>query len=156
MLRTVLAGLAGGMAMNIAMLLTFRLLGFGWSGDGILLSSPIQSQKLIAVWTQLEPLPLVVANPAPIIIGMVLFGIGHAFIYRSVSAAWPTGIFPRAMRFGGLLFFMTFLFWEFFTPFNQFGEPLPLVALELTFWAIIAIAEAFSIVAIIERKANGV
>ncbi|MCA3593070.1 MAG: hypothetical protein IOC94_16390 [Methylocystis sp.] len=76
----------------------------------------IQSQKLIAVWTQLEPLPLVVANPAPIIIGMVLFGIGHAFIYRSVSAAWPTGIFPRAMRFGGLLFFMTFLLWEFFTP----------------------------------------
>ncbi|MCA3501871.1 MAG: hypothetical protein IOD05_01100 [Rhodobacter sp.] len=42
MLRTVFAGLAGGMAMNIAMLLTFRLLGFGWSGDGILLSSPIE------------------------------------------------------------------------------------------------------------------
>jgi len=44
------------------MLLTFRLLGFGWNGGGILLSSPIQSQKLIAVWTQLEPLPLVVAE----------------------------------------------------------------------------------------------
>jgi hypothetical protein len=141
--------------MNVVMLLTFRLLGFGWNGAGILISSPIQSPKLIAVWTQLEPLPLVVANPAPIIIGIVLFGIGHAFIYRSVSAAWPDGIFPRAMRFAGLLFFMTFLFWEFFTPFNQFGEPLPLIALELVFWSAIAISEAFAIASVIERKVGG-
>ena len=47
------------------------------------------------------------------------------------------------------------MFWEFFTPFNQFGEPLPLVALELGFWAIIALAEAFVIAAILEpRKAR--
>ena len=154
MLRMILAGLVGGISMNVAMLLTFRLLGFGWNGGGILLSSPTQSPKLIAVWTQIEPLPLVVANPAPIIIGLVLFGIGHAFIYRSVSAAWPAGIFQRGIRFAGLLFFMIFLFWEFFTPFNQFGEPLPLVALELLFWAIIAIAEAFAIAAVIEHKVN--
>ena len=155
MLRTILAGFAGGMTMNIVMLLTFRLIGFGWNGGGILLSSPSQSQKLIAVWTQLEPLPLVVANPAPIIIGLVLFGVGHAFIYCSVSAAWPPGILPRATRFAGMLFFMIFLFWEFFTPFNQFGEPLQLVALELVFWAAIAAAEAFVIAAVIERKVGG-
>ena len=35
--RTILAGIAGGMSMNIVMLLTFRLLGFGWNGGGILL-----------------------------------------------------------------------------------------------------------------------
>lgn len=155
MVKTVLAGIAGGMTMNIMMLLTFRLLGFGWNGGGILLSSPIQSPKLIAVWTQLEPLPLVVANPAPIIMGIVLFGIAHAFIYRSISPAWPAGILPRAMRFAGVLFFMTFLFWEFFTPFNQFGEPLQLIALELLFWAAVAAAEAFVIAAIIERKVGG-
>jgi hypothetical protein len=152
MLKTILAGIAGGMTMNIVMLLTFRAIGFGWNGGGILLSSPIQSPKLIAVWTTLEPLPLVVVNPAPIIIGMVLFGIVHAFIYRSVSVAWPTGVVPRAMRFAGLVFFMVFVFWEFFTPFNQFGEPLQLVALELLFWAAIAIAEALVIAAVIERK----
>jgi hypothetical protein len=33
-----LAGIAGGLAMNGAMLLTFRLIGFGWNGDGILLT----------------------------------------------------------------------------------------------------------------------
>lgn len=152
MWKTVVAGIAGGMAMNLAMLLTFRGIGFGWNGDGILLTSPIQSQKLIAVWTQLEPLPLVVASPAPIIIGMVLFGIVHAFIYGSISVAWPSGVLPRALRFAGVVFFMTFAFWEFFTPFNQFGEPLPLIALELLFWAIIAICEAFAIAFVLERK----
>jgi hypothetical protein len=55
------------------------------------------------------------------------------------------------MRFAGLLFFMTFFFWEFFTPFNQFGEPLPLIALELCFWAAIALAESFAIAAVVER-----
>lgn len=151
MWKTLLAGITGGMAMNLAMLLTFRTLGFGWNADGILLTSSIQSPKLIAVWTTLEPLPMVVANPLPIILVMVLFGIGHAFIYRSVSAAWPVGIIPRGLRFAGLLFFMIFLFWEFFTPFNQFGEPLQLVALELCFWGIIALAEAFTIAIIMER-----
>ncbi|HRH81099.1 MAG TPA: hypothetical protein PLW81_08660 [Thiobacillaceae bacterium] len=134
------------------MLLTFRLIGFGLNGDGILLSSPIQSQKLIAVWTTLEPLPMVAVNPAPILFGILLFGVGHAFIYRSVSAVWPAGVWPRALRFAGLLFFLVYLFWEFFTPFNQFGEPLPLLALELVFWAAIAFAEALVIAAILERK----
>ena len=156
MLRTLLAGVAGGMTLNLAMLLTFRAIGFGWNGDGILLTSPIQSQKLVAVWTKLEPLPLVVANPAPIIIGLVLFGIGHAFIYRWLSAAWPLGVKKRALRFGGLLFFMAFLFWEFFTPFNQFGEPLLLISLELSFWAVIAITEALVIAVIVERGIGGV
>lgn len=154
MLKTIVAGIAGGTAMNLAMLLTFRGIGFGWNGDGILLTSPIQSQKLIAVWTELEPLPLVVASPALIILGMVLFGIAHAFIYRSISVAWPSGVLPRALRFAGLVFFMTFAFWEFFTPFNQFGEPLPLIALELLFWAIIAVCEAFAIALVLERKAG--
>jgi hypothetical protein len=50
---------------------------------------------------------------------------------------------------------MTYLFWEFFTPFNQFGEPLPLIALELSFWAAIAVVEAVVIAAIVERGASG-
>lgn len=150
MLRTIVAGLAGGMAMNLAMLLTFRAIGFGWHGDGILLTSPMQSQKLIAVWTWLPPLPLVVARPAPIILGLLLFGIGHAVVYGWLAPAWPKGVLPRALRLAGLLFFMTFVFWEFFTPFNQFGEPLPLIALELSFWAVIALAEALAIAVVME------
>ncbi len=154
MMRTIVAGLAGGLAMNLAMLFTFRMIGFGWNGGGILLNPTVQSHKLIAVWTSLEPLPLVVANPPPIIAGLMLFGVGHAFIYKWISVAWPPGIIPRALRLAGLLFFMTFLFWEFFTPFNQFGEPLALMGLEMCFWMLIAAAEAFAIASVIEIGNN--
>ena len=154
-MKTLLAGLAGGMAMNLAMLLTFRGIGFGWDGKGILLTSPMQSEKLIAVWTKLEPLPLVAFDPAPIIVGLLLFGVGHAYLYKWLAVSWPRGVAARALRFAGLIFFMTYLFWEFFTPFNQFGEPLPLIALELSFWALIALAEAFAIAFVMERKRAG-
>lgn len=44
------------------------------------------------------------------------------------------------------------VFWKFFTPYNQFGEPLILVSLELVFWACIAYAEAAAIAWIIEKE----
>jgi len=154
-MRTLLAGAAGGMAMNLAMLLTFRMIGFGGNGRrGILLNPSLQSPKLIAVWTTLEPLPLVVTNPLPIIVGIVLFGIAHAYLYRGLAPAWPAGMLPRAARLGGLVFVLSFLFWEFFTPFNQFGEPLTLIGLELIFWAIIAAADGLAIAAVMEWGAS--
>jgi hypothetical protein len=92
----------------------------------------------------------VVASPAPILVGLLLFGIGHAFVHRWLAGAWPPGRVARGLRLAGLVFFMSFVFWEFFTPFNQLGEPLPLIALELLFWAVIALGEAFAIVAVLE------
>jgi hypothetical protein len=86
---------------------------------------------------------------------LVLFGIGHTSICRWLPGGWPNGVTPRALRFAGLLFFMTFLSWEFFTPFNPFGEPLPLIALEQCFWAVVALAGAFAIAAVVERGENG-
>ena len=47
---------------------------------------------------------------------------------------------------------LSFLFWEFFTPFDQFGEPVLLIGLELIFLAIIAFAEALAIAAVFEWK----
>ena len=138
--------------MNLAMLLSFRLIGFGWRGGGVLLDPSLQSRKLIAVWTQLEPLPLVVSRPAPIIAGLMLFGIIHAFLYRWLASAWPPGLTPRALRVAALVFLLSFLFWEFFTPFNLFAEPPILIGLELTFWAIIALVEAFAIAGVMEVR----
>lgn len=152
--KTVMAGIAGGVAMNLTMLLTFRLLGFGWNGDGILVKSASQSKKLIAVWTELEPIPLVVSSPAPIIIGIILFGVIHAYLFRWLSPAFSGGIVKQGMQFAGLVFLMTFLFWEFFTPFNLFGEPLHLIFLELVFWACIAVADGLVIAAVIGTGMN--
>ncbi|MBI5873764.1 MAG: hypothetical protein HZB36_06445 [Candidatus Omnitrophica bacterium] len=151
-LKTIIAGIAGGLSMNVVMLLTFRLIGFGWNGNGILLNPEIQSKKLIAVWTELQPLPLVVNKPLPIIVGMLLFGIVHAFLYRWLAPAWPNGLFARAIRFSGLVFLLSFLFWEFFTPFNQFGEPFMLIILELCFWAAVALSEGVVIASIMEER----
>ena len=150
-MKKILAGIAGGLAMNITMLLTFRLLGFGWNGNGILIESASQSQKLIAVWTELEPLPLVVNTPFPIIIGIVIFGIIHAYLFRWLSPAWPAGILKKGLRFAGLVFVMTFLFWEFFTPYNLFGEPLHLIGLELVFWTCISLADGLAIAFVIGK-----
>ena len=155
LLKTLLAGLAGGLALNLAMLLTFRMIGFGWNGGGILLDPALQSSKLIAVWTQLESLPLVVVNPTLIITGLVLFAIVYAFIYRWLAPAWPPGIPTKALRLAALVFLLSFVFWEFFTPFNPLGEPLALIALELTFWAAIALPEGFAIAAVMEAKRLG-
>ncbi len=150
--RIVIAGLAGGLALNITMLLTFRLIGFGWNGGGILLNPSIQSKKLIAVWTQIEPLPLVVSNPVLIVGGLFIFGLIHGFIYHWLSPAWPTGITTRALRFAVLVFVLSYAFWEFFTPFNQLGEPVRLLVLELGFWLTIALAEAFAIAFVMEWR----
>lgn len=150
--KTLLAGVAGGVALNVVMLLTFRLIGFGWNGGGVLLDPSLQSHKLIAVWTQMEPLPLVASNPAPIVVGVILFGFVHAFVYRWLAPGWPPGIRAKAVRFAGLVFTLTFLFWEFFTPFNLFGEPLSLIGLELMFWASMALGEGFAIAAVMEAK----
>ena len=148
--RTVFAGVGAGFAMNLVMLITFRFIGFGVDGDGFLLDPSLQSKKLIAVWTEIEPLPLVVNQPVPIILGIVLFGITQAYIYRWVCPAWPAGIAKRGFSFALLVFVMTFLFWEFFTPFNLFGEPIGLLFVELLFWALIALAAGFSLSAIME------
>ena len=152
--KTILAGIAGGLAMNLTMLVTFRLLGFGWNGNGILIKSSGQSQKLIAVWTELEPIPLVVDSPTPIFIGMVLFTVIHAYLFRWLSFVWSGGTIHQGLQFAGLIFVMTFLFWEFFTPFNLFGEPLHLIALELVFWACIALADGLAISAIVGKRAS--
>jgi len=74
------------------------------------LESPTQSKKLIAVWTEIEPIPLVVNTPVPIIIGIILLGIVHAYLFGWLSAAWPKGFVNRGIRFTGLVFVMTFLF----------------------------------------------
>ena len=139
--KIILAGFLAGAAMSVMMTLTFRLLGFGWNGGGILLEDPSQSKKLIAVWTEIEPIPLVVHSPLVIFLGISLYGIIHAYLYAQLAPQWPQGVWQRGLRFAALVFGMTFLFWEFLAPFNMFGEPLHLIALELFFWALVALAD---------------
>jgi len=73
-------------------------------------------------------------------------------VYRWLSPAWPKGSIARGLRMSVLIFLLVFCFWEFFTPFNLFGEPLALIGLELLFWAIIALADGLVIAFIMEKR----
>ncbi len=133
--RVILAGLFGGLALNLGMLITFRWVGFG------------------AVWTQIEPIPLAVSNPLLFAVWLALYGMAHAFIYRWLSPLWPKGIVKRGLRFSFLVFFFSYTFFEFFTPYAMFGEPPLLLALELFFWLIISLFEGLTIAAVLESAA---
>jgi hypothetical protein len=149
--RTLAAGLAGGVAFALGTFVTFAQLGGSRRGEeGLLFNPDTQSAKVIAVWKQIEPLPRVIETPVVILVGMVVFGIAYAFVYRSVAPAWPAGIHPRAWRLG-LVVWLATVFSEFMGPFNVLHQPLSLSVVAWGFWAVSAIAEAYTLVYALDR-----
>jgi hypothetical protein len=149
--RTLLAGLAGGIAFIGGTLVTFRLLGGSRQGaEGLLFDPDTQHPKVIAVWKEIEPLPRILETPAIIVGGMILFGIGYAFVYRSIAPAWPAGLHSRAWRLG-LIVWLGAVFAEFIGPFNTLHQPLQLSALAWAMWAVCAFAEAYILVFVADR-----
>jgi hypothetical protein len=149
--RTLVAGLAGGVAFVLGTFLTFaQFSGSRRGAEGVLFDPDTQSQKVIAVWKQLEPLPRVIETPAVILGGMVAFGIAYAVLYRSVAAAWPAGIHPRAWRLA-LVIWLAAVFSEFIGPFNVLHQPLSLSVVAWGFWAVSAVAEAYTLVYVLDR-----
>jgi hypothetical protein len=151
MWRTVVAGLAGGVAFALGTFVTFAQLGGSRRGEqGLLFDPDTQSAKVIAVWKQIEPLPRVIESPAVILVGMVAFGIAYALVYRSVAPAWPAGIHRRAWRLA-LVVWLASVFSEFMGPFNVLHQPLQLSVVAWGFWAVSAVAEAYTLVYILDR-----
>jgi hypothetical protein len=152
--RTLLAGLAGGVAFVLGTVATFaQLAGSRRGEEGLLFDPDTQSEKVIAVWKQLEPLPWVIDTPVVIIGGMVAFGLAYALLYRSVAAAWPVGIPARVWRLA-LVIWLAGVFSEFMGPFNVLRQPLSLSVIAWGFWAVAALLEALVIVAVLERGAR--
>jgi|SRR5262245_16139085 len=148
--RTLVAGLAGGLAFVLGTLLTFTLLGGSRRGQtGLLFDPATQSPKVIAVWKEIEPLPRVLESPLLILGGFVLFGLVYAFVYRSVARAWPAGLLQRGWRLAALVWAGT-VFSEFIGPFNVLREPPALSAIALAFWAVAAVLEAYAIAFVAE------
>jgi hypothetical protein len=149
--RTLAAGLAGGVAFVLGTFLTFAQLSGSRRGEeGLLFDPDTQHEKVIAVWKQLEPLPRVIETPAVILLGMVAFGIAYAFVYRSVASAWPAGIHRRAWRLA-LVIWLATVFSEFIGPFNVLHQPLQLSVVAWGFWAVSAVAEAYTLVYVLDR-----
>src|SRR5262245_27894843 len=155
-IRTILAGLAGGLALALTNFLTFGLLGGSRRGQtGLLFDPATQSPKVIAVYKDIEPLPVIITRPYLILAGFVVFAIGHALLYRSVAAAWLARYAAHLWRLTLTLWFVGTLFFEFLAPFNLLHEPFRAQRWELLFWALSCTAEASVIVALVRPRQAG-
>lgn len=146
--QTTWSGVLAGLAFAGLSVLTFYVLGVL---PGILFNPEIQSPKVIAVTQTMEPLPVLQTAPYIIFAGWIGFLIGWAFLFKHVSVLWPQDYWTRVRRLTLLIWFFTLFFFEFQGPYNLLAEPLPLLALELLFWAICALGASAVIVAMHPR-----
>ena len=106
-----------------------------------------QRQKLINVWTLWEPLPRITQQPSlPMIAGFLLFTLLHVLAYLRLYPALPgRGWVAKGLSLAVGIWVFQYGYFEFFTPFNQYWEPLPLIAYELVLQGIMAVAEGLTI-----------
>jgi hypothetical protein len=146
--RTALSGVLGGLVFSQLTGLTFYDLGVR---PGILFNPQIQSPKVMAA-VQTQPLPVMMATPYVACACWTLVVTGWAFLFNHVSVLWPEGFWRRTGRLTLVMWFFSFFFFEFQGPFNLLHEPVPLVSLELVFWAICALGAAAVIVVMQPRQ----
>ena len=150
--RTVLAGLAGGLAFVLGSVLTFALLGGSRRGQtGLLFDPATQSPKVIAVWKEIEPLPRIIDTPAVMLLGFFAFAMAYAFVYRSFAPGWPAGIAQRGWRLAVVVWIGT-VFSEFIGPFNVLRQPIQLSVVAWAFWAVCALLEGYATAFVAETR----
>jgi len=120
-------------------------------GREILFDSDMQSDKVIAVITQIEPLPMMVTDPGLYMLISLFIGALHGGIFAYVRDSLPENTVKGGLAYGGILWALMALYFEFHVPFNMFGEPLPLVGLELFFWVFVVSTEGLLISTVYDR-----
>lgn len=146
------AGVAGSIGIFVANLVSQVL--FFQLGNEILFHSEQQSDKLIAVMTQMEPLPVMETDPALYMSISVFIGALHGGVFAYVRDSLPENTIKSGLAYGGILWVLMALYFEFHAPFNMFGEPLPLLGLELFFWVIVVGVEGVIISTLYDRFDN--
>jgi hypothetical protein len=150
--RTLLAGVAGGVAFLLGTFLTFVQLGGSRKGTtGLLFDPNTQHPKVIAAWKEIEPLPRIVEQPLLIVAGMMVFAIAFAYLYRWIAATWPGGPTSKSLRLA-LIIWIGLVFSDFIGPFNVLHQPIYLSALAWAFWAAPALLEAAAIVTVLDPR----
>ena len=106
-----------------------------------------QSQKLINVWRLWEPLPRITQQPSvPMIAGFFLFTLLHVLVYLRFAPVLPgKGWVGKGLSLALGIWIFQYGYFEFFTPFNQYHEPLRLIAYELLLQGIMAVVEGLAI-----------
>ena len=110
--------------------------------QGMIFSKSLgQSEKLVAVWSEIRPVPTLLSLLPALIIAPLIYSLVFATIYDSIPG--KPGI-TRGFTYGIILWALVAIFFELFTPIGLFGEPIHLLAYELLLWFI-----ALSIVGIV-------
>ncbi|MDA0867849.1 MAG: hypothetical protein O2890_15895 [Cyanobacteria bacterium] len=147
--KWVRGGCAGAIAFTVANVVSNLL--FFQIGQPILFDPTVQSEKLIAVFFEMEPLPLMFTNGALYMAIGAAIGIVHGLVFTYVEPILPRSRIRRGVAFAAILWALMALYFEFHTPFNMFREPISLVLLELVFWAIVLLVEGVLISSIYGR-----
>ncbi len=110
-----------------------------------------QSQKLINVWRLWEPLPRITQRPSfPMMGGFLLFTLLHVLVYLRFAPLLPgRGWLGKGLSLALGIWIFQYGYFEFFTPFNQYHEPLPLIGYELLLQGIMAVVEGLAIARIL-------
>jgi len=90
-----------------------------------------QSEKLVNVWNTLEPVPSLQSLAPGLLITPAIFCILFAVLYDSIPGSTKL---KKGFSFGIIWWTTVSVFFELFTPFGLFGEPLHLLGYELFLW----------------------
>lgn len=113
-----------------------------------------QSEKLINIWTQWEPLPRISRQPSwPMILGFFIFTWLHVLVYKHVAPCLPgRGWIGKGLSLALGIWVFQYGYFEFFAPFNQYWEPLPLIAYELFLQLLMALVEGLAIAKLMSQS----
>jgi hypothetical protein len=136
-------GISGAIAFVIANIVSNLL--FFQIGKPILFNPDLQSEKLIAVLFEMEPLPLMFTNKSLYMAITALIGIVHGLVFTYIEPSLPKNKIKRGAAFATILWALMALYFEFHAPFNMFHEPVSLVLLELLFWVVVVLVEGILI-----------
>ena len=115
------------------MLLLFGLFMNPVSQEIIFSDSMGQSSKLVAVWTQIEPVPSLGSLVPALIIMPSIATVVFARFYDLLPTQDRR---LKGLSFGIMLWALVAVFFELFTPYGLFGEPPIILVYELTLWLI--------------------
>lgn len=133
------AGIGGAVAITVANIVSNIL--FFQIGRPILFENELQSPKVLAVLFEMEPLPLMFTNGPLYMAIAAVIGVLHGLVFFWIEPALPHGVVKRGASFAVILWALMALYFEFHTPFNMFGEPPVLVAVELGFWVAVTLVQ---------------
>ena len=128
-MRGIVAGLAGGVAWFVGLLLFF-------GPAQVLLTDPdLQSAKMLAAFGGAPPPPRAAEAQVLVVAGIFAIAVVYGLVYVGIASSWAGAWWRRGLKFALVSWALMVPWFEFYLPWNVLREPAPLVALEMACWA---------------------